>query len=333
MRLTIAPILYTVLIGCVITGCASEPAATEPQPTPLVEKSTSLFIPPPQKPRPAPPQEEPQLQETNPQTSPKQQNPLDIAATPDAEPPDQAPEPTTPAKSTADHTDTAASSKDQPETAAAPKAPEPKGEDAPPSPDAATAPPEPAGDLNKPFVIGGAGKKPAKPTPPPMKKESEEEIAGVVPQAPDEITLEKAAPKKLKDEALREALTLLRGQWRQTDNSNQPDAFEGGYRLSVMTFRDDGVVEIERRFDKAGDVVLRRKADYSIEQGAIVIGEKVRPGKGVILKKEVAIPTADGGSVTIRPAVNAFPWNAKFKVKGNVLSIGGKTYSRVVEEK
>lgn len=166
----------------------------------------------------------------------------------------------------------------------------------------------------------------------PLKEENKAPVEGVVPQAPEEIELKNVRDSihKIKDEKLRQFLTNIAGTWKQTVENNRPDLFEGGYRTSQIHIGAEGIMEIDRSFDKAGSVILRRKFDYlPNDDGDLVLGGKVRPGDSVLIKKAIELPD-EGGSVTrMIPASRSLPATVKVQLNGDSLVLDGKTYRRV----
>lgn len=183
----------------------------------------------------------------------------------------------------------------------------------------------------KPLVIGRRPSSQGSPRNPP-KEESKAPVQGVVPQAPEEIELKSVRDSihKIKDEKLRQFLTKVAGTWKQTVAGNQSDLFEGGYRSSLIHIGAEGIIEIERAFDKAGSVVLRRKFDYlPNDDGGLVLGGKVRPSDGVLIKKTIELPDEDGSVTHIVPAARSLPATVQVQLSGDSLVLDGKTYRRV----
>jgi len=119
------------------------------------------------------------------------------------------------------------------------------------------------------------------------------------------------------------------GKWRQVSDNAGADFLLGGYTKSGFTFRADGVLEVHRTFDKAGEVSLVWRVGYSWNKSMskLTLGtdpdERPKPGslKGF---------TIEESGVKALDATDTLPLVIRCRrPKDGVIMLGDKVYSPV----
>jgi len=73
----------------------------------------------------------------------------------------------------------------------------------------------------------------------------------------------KTTPKGIiTPKAPKAAVVRIKGRWLQVSGSKAADFLPGGYRTSRLVFREDGILQVRRTFDKKGDVSVTWSVGY-----------------------------------------------------------------------
>jgi len=119
------------------------------------------------------------------------------------------------------------------------------------------------------------------------------------------------------------------GKWRQSSSNTGADFLLGGYAKSLVTFRADGILEIQRMFDEAGEVSLTWRIGYSWNKSMskLTLGSDPadRPKQGSLKGF-----TIDESNVKALDATDTLPLVIRCRrLKNGMIMLGDKTYSPV----
>ncbi|MFO8014131.1 MAG: hypothetical protein R6X20_12595 [Phycisphaerae bacterium] len=253
-------------------------------------------------------------------------------------------EPEPPAKQPADAGETASSPEEPKPSADAPPATPDRetGGEAPPPPDAPSHDMAQAGEKRPEAEAAPANEPPDAPdagAPRPSEREPETpprresavalaEIPGLpAPPPTDTRDRPKGIVQAPKGEPNKPA--EVRGRWRQTGTNNRPDFLPGGYESSILLFRPEGILEVQRTFGKDGAILLTWEVGYkwNKKKSVLTLGEEAefRP-------PPPSLKGFNAGEVVIKSAVRPFPV-ALPCVRGDdgTIRLGKKVYVPVKE--
>jgi len=94
------------------------------------------------------------------------------------------------------------------------------------------------------------------------------------------------------------------GRWRQTGQNNNPDFLPGGYESSILVFRPEGILEVQRTFGKDGAILQTWQVGYmwNRKKSVLTLGREpeLRP-------PPQSLKGFEAGDVVVQSAVRTFP--------------------------
>jgi len=121
----------------------------------------------------------------------------------------------------------------------------------------------------------------------------------------------------------------VRGSWRQTREDNSPDFLAGGYASSILVFRPEGILEVQRTFGKDGAILLTWEVGYkwNKKKSILTLGEEAefRP-------PPQSLKGFKAGEVAVKAAVRRFPVALPcVRADDGTIRLGKKVYVPVKE--
>jgi len=117
------------------------------------------------------------------------------------------------------------------------------------------------------------------------------------------------------------------GIWEQVAGSNDPDFAHGDYSKSVLTFRNDGVLDIARFYGAHGEVRVNRQLAFRIENSRLVVA--ATQGADAIATDLPLAAGANGTTIVARKPKSALPTMLGYSAKADSIAIEGRTYKRI----
>jgi hypothetical protein len=137
------------------------------------------------------------------------------------------------------------------------------------------------------------------------------------------------------DPTLVDAITLPNGDprreiigiWEQVGGGNDPDFAHGDYSKSILTFRNDGVLDVARFYGPRGEVRVNRQLAFHIEDSKLVLA--TTQGADAIATDLPLAAGPNGTTIVARKPKSALPTKFGYSAKPESITVEGRTYKRV----
>ncbi len=117
------------------------------------------------------------------------------------------------------------------------------------------------------------------------------------------------------------------GIWEQVGGSNDPDFAHGDFSKSILTFRNDGVLDVARFYGQRGEVRVNRQLGFRIENTKLVLA--ATQGADAIATDLPLAAGPNGATIVARKPKSAFPTRLGYSARPESIAIEGRTYKRI----
>lgn len=117
------------------------------------------------------------------------------------------------------------------------------------------------------------------------------------------------------------------GIWEQVGGSNDPDFAHGDYSKSILTFRNDGVLDVARFYGPRGEVRVNRQLTFRIEDSKLVLA--ATQGADAIATDLPLAAGPNGATIVARKPKSTVPTRLGYSAKPESIAIEGRTYKRI----
>jgi len=117
------------------------------------------------------------------------------------------------------------------------------------------------------------------------------------------------------------------GVWEQVSGSSDPDFAHGDYSKSILTFRNDGVLDVARFYGPRDEVRVNRQLVFRIENSNLVIA--TTQGADATSTDLALAAGPNGTTIPARKPKAALPTRIGYTAKPDSIVIDGRTYKRI----